>query len=224
MISGHREIEQGVRSLTLQAESTLDAEFVRALHTCDAAGSLQGPLTFHPGTALPEMEWLVAWQSWLDNFFKETVAPALLSVAAHAHAGRFREIAACDHALTSKITDFDISTRSRAAGNNMLKRLSGARGVRWLDRLQTAVEAGTTPGHFAAIYGCQAALFHLSPRLMLATYAYWEWCAAAVACRQPRQNSIAKFQTASAPQLQRMTETMLSSLAGRIDEPRRVLS
>lgn len=142
MISGHRETEQGIRALTFQAESILDAEFVRALHICDATLALEGALTFQPATSLARADWKIAWQAWLDGPFAGIIAPALLAASRLAQAGQFREIAVLDQGVTDGIADESTTLRSRAAGRKMLLRLSGAKGVRWLDRLHRAAEAG----------------------------------------------------------------------------------
>ena len=220
MISGNRDMEHGIRSLIIQAETLLDPEFVRALRVCDAASVLDGALTFLPDASLPPAQWSADWQTWLNGLFAQVIAPVLLSAAKHAQSGQFREIAALDQDFTSSLEE-QINSRNTIAGCKMLKRLSGTRGVRWLDRLQAAAEAGSSPGHFAVAYGCQGALFHVTPRLLLATYAFWEWSTAVVACRQSKKGAVAAFQTFSAPVLRRITEELLSSLSTRFDESSR---
>lgn len=211
MLPGHRQLEQALRQLVTQAEDTLDPEFVRATRICDAAAALDGALTFLPEPNLSASGWDAAWQRWLGGTFAKVIAPALLAVAGHAQAGQFRETSAVDQSLTG-LLDPQTAYRSSTAGRNMFKRLSGARGARWLDRLQAAAESGATPGHFAVAYACQGALFHLAPRLILATYTYWEWSAAIIVCRQPKNGAAAAFQAASVTGLRRITEELLTSL------------
>ncbi len=222
MISGHRDIEHGLRTLLLQAESELDRDFSHALRTCDAAFVLGEPLTFAPASSLETADWNTAWQLWLTGVFSPAVAPVLLAAARHAHAAQYRELISLDQGFSGSLGP-SAATSSSATGRKMLGRLAGARGARWLDRFQTAAQTNSTPAHFAVVYACQAAFFHLAPRLMLATYAYWEWSVALVAHQQPKQGATATFQSISAPLLRRINEEQIPPLTAHADQSRRAL-
>lgn len=220
MVPASREIEHAVRSLREQAETTFDPEFLQALRICDVTPALDGALTFLPAVADCAGQWDRSWTGWLEGFFTGVAAPALLLATEHARAGRGRELLELDAGLAKS---FDEATlrRSAGAGERILKRLSAARGVRWLDRLQAAVASGATPGNFLVAYACQGALFHLNPRAVLGTCAYWEWIAAAAVTRYRPLHPGSVFQEGSAPVLQRITEKWLFSPAIRTDEPSR---
>lgn len=222
MISGHRDVEHSLRTLLLQAESVLDPEFTHALRTCDAAYVLTAPPTFAPGHTVDTAGWDAAWRTWLGGTFAPLIVPALLAAAAHAHAGRARELIGLDGAFSGSL-DAEAAGRSSAAGRKMLSRLAGARGVRWLERFQAAALENSTPGHFAVVYGCQAAFFHLAPRLMLATYAYWEWSVAVATHRQPKQAANERFLSISAPEFRRINQEQLSRFAAHADDFHRAL-
>ena len=220
MVSASREIEHAVRSLRGQAEAVLDPEFLRALRICDVTPVLDGALTFLPPATPIAAHWDGAWAKWLEGYFSDVAVPTLAAAVEHARAGRGRELLDLDAEL-AKSLDQETLRRSARAGEKILKRLSAARGVRWLDRFQSAVSAGTTPGNFVVAYACQGALFHLNGRAVLGTCAYWEWIAAAAVTRYHPLNAGSAFQEVSAPILQRITEKSLFSKSIRPDEPSR---
>ncbi len=189
-------------------EEILDPEFARVLRMADPGPALDGPLTFLPPTAPDSVVWRQAWTTWRDRTLTETIAPVLAAVARHAELGEAREIQTLDLGLAATL-DPAASARSTAAGAHFLRRLSLARGERWLNKFQRAAAAGQTPAHFAVVYAAQGALFHLPLRLLLPGYAYWEWVAALAAC-PPTTTPLPKF-SAEAASLRTLAEATLSS-------------
>ena len=159
----------------------LDPEFARVLRTADPGPALDGPLTFLPPAACSPDVWLQAWTTWRERTLTEIIAPLLATVARHAAIGEIREIQTLNLGLTAFLDD-NANARSTAAGTHLLRRLSMARGERWLGKLQRAAVAGQTPAHFPVVYAAQSVLFHLPLRLLVPGYAYWEWVAALSAC------------------------------------------
>ncbi len=169
----------------------LDPEFVRILRMADPGPALGGPLTFLPPPVCTSVAWLQAWTLWQAQTLTGLIAPILTAVITHAERGEAREIQALDLAFTTTL-ETTASGRSATAGAALLKRLSTARGERWLDKLQRAAAAGQTPAHFAVVYAAQSVLFHLPLRLVLPGYAYWEWSAAMTA-RPPASGPLPTF-------------------------------
>ena len=165
---------------TPDADPTLDPEFARVLRMGDPGMALDGPLTFLPPLAATQAGWRESWRAWREGTLALTLAPCLAAAAAHAEQGMARELQTLDLALDAGL-DAATRARSAAAGHRLLRRLANARGERWLDKLQAAVAEKRTPGHFAVVFAGQSALFHFSRRLLLPSYAYWEWCAAMTA-------------------------------------------
>ena len=171
---------------TARPEVAGDSEFGRLLRSCDPGAALAGPLTFAfpAGKAATRKTWLAAWQQWRETLFEPVLAPALAAAAVQAQQGHAREMLALDAELNSRLGSLapEIATRSSAAGGRLLRQLHKARGDRWLGKFAVCVAAGKTPAHFAIVYAGQSAFFHLPLRLLLPTYAYWEWSAALAAC------------------------------------------
>jgi hypothetical protein len=158
-----------------------DSEFARVLRICDPGAALDGPLTFSPGKRQTRQAWLTAWEQWRETIFEPTLAPALAAAAGHAQQEHAREMLALDADLSARLAP-DVSARSAAAGRRLLQHLRRARGARWLVKLAESTDRDNAAGHFAIVYAGQSAFFHLPLRLLLPTYAYWEWSAAMAAC------------------------------------------
>ena len=142
--------------------------------------ALDGPLTFQPPLGASPQAWRQAWRAWLEGTLTLTLAPCLAAAAAHGEQGLARELQTLDLELDAGL-DEAARTRSTAAGRRLLRRLANARGERWLDKFQAWAAENRTPAHFPVVFAGQSALFHLSRRLLLPSYAYWEWCAAMTA-------------------------------------------
>ncbi len=201
---------------TPNSEEILDPEFARVLRMADPGPALDGPLTFLPPSACPPAMWRQAWTTWRDRPLTETIAPVLAAVARHAELGEAREIQALDLQLAATL-DPIASTRSAAVGAHFLRRLSLARGERWLSKFQRAAAAGQTPALFPVVYAAQSVLFHLPLRLLLPGYAYWEWVSALAAC-PPTGGPTPRF-SAEAAALRTLAEATLSAHVFDAAEP-----
>ena len=193
---------------TLYAGGAFDPEFERVLRIGNPGAAIRRALTFAPAADLPPAAWFGQWEQWQTEILAAKLAPALIAVANHAVQGAAREIQALDQQLHAALTP-DQSERSTLAGKRLLKQLSGARGERFLTKLQTWSDAGTLPTHFLTIYATQSALFHLSLRLLLPGYAYWEWTAAAESC--PALGRPTPTFAQAAPGLQQIVQATFSS-------------
>ena len=162
---------------TPDADLPLDPEFARVLRMSDPGMALDGPLTFVPPLGASPEGWRQAWRAWLAGTLALTIAPCLAAAAAYAERNAARELQTLDLELDAGLEE-TARARTRAAGRRLLRRLANARGERWLDRFQALAAREATPAHFPVVFAGQSALFHLSRRLLLPGYAYWEWCAA----------------------------------------------
>jgi hypothetical protein len=158
-----------------------DSEFARVLRICDPRNALNGPLTFCPARRQNRKTWLAQWQEWRQSIFEPALAPALAAAAGHAQQDHAREMLVLDTDLSARLEP-EASARSAAAGRVLLQQLRKARGARWPGKFADWIAEDRASAHFAIIYAGQSALFHLPLRLLLPTYAYWEWSAALAAC------------------------------------------
>ena len=193
-----------------------DPEFARVLRIGNPGAALRRALTFSPGSDLTPAVWFQRWESWQEGIFASRLAPGLLLVANHAGQGSVREIQALDQELAASL-DSESVERSTLAGKRLLRRLSGARGERLLTKLQVQSDAGSLPTHFLTIYAVQSALFHLSLRLLLPGFAYWEWTAAMQACPPLGQPALDFAQ--ATPRLQGIVQITFSSHAFHAVQP-----
>ena len=162
------------------ADLSPDPEFARVLRISDPGMALDGPVTFLPPLGASPEVWRQSWRAWLEGTLALTLAPCLTAAAGHAEHNAARELQTLDLELDAGLEEA-ARDRSRAAGRRLLRRLANARGERWLDKFQAWTALDATPAHFPVVFAGQSALFHLSRRLLLPGYAYWEWCAAMTA-------------------------------------------
>ena len=158
-----------------------DAEFVRLLSICDPGAALAGPVTFCPERNQTKQTWLTAWQHWRETIFDPVLAPALTAAAAHAQKDHAREMLSVDAELSRRLAP-EAAARSGKAGRGLLQQLGKARGGKWPGKFAEWVRRDEAAAHFAVIYAGQSAFFYLPQRLLLPTYAFWEWSAAAAGC------------------------------------------
>jgi hypothetical protein len=158
-----------------------DTEFVRLLSICDPGAALAGPLTFCPEQRQTRETWLAAWQQWRQTILEPVLAPALTAAAAHAQQDHAREMLSVDAELSGRLEPA-AAARSVKAGRGLLQQLGRARGGRWPGKFAERVRREEAAAHFAVIYAGQSAFFYLPQRLLLPTYAFWEWSAAAAGC------------------------------------------
>lgn len=158
-------------------EELFDPEFARVLRISHPGAAFDVPLTFLPPRGAAPAAWLQAWETWREQVLAVAIAPVLSAAASHARQGAAREIQALNLGLSAAL-DPAAAARSAVAGALLLRRLSAARGERWLGRLQAWAAAGEAAAHFPVIYAAQYMLFHLPLRLLLPSYAYLEWTVA----------------------------------------------
>ena len=187
-----------------------DTEFERVLRIGNPGNALRRALTFLPGGDCSAEEWFLQWGAWQQATLAGKLAPVLVAAAGYAERGAAREIQSLDLELDT-LLEPDARERSSTAGKRLLAQLAGARGERWLTKLQAWSVGGTMPSHFLTIYATQSALFHLSLRLLLPGYAYWEWTAAGQT-RPPLGGRAPEFARA-VPGLQQIVHSALSSHA-----------
>ena len=166
---------------TLYDGGEFDVEFERVLRIGNPGNALRRALTFLPPADASADEWFHSWEAWQRGTLAVKLNPVLVSAAGYADRGAAREIQSLDLELDA-ILEPDARERSTVAGKRLLAQLAGARGERWLTKLYTWSVGGTMPTHFLTVYATQSALFHLSLRLLLPGYAYWEWTAAMQTC------------------------------------------
>ena len=195
---------------TLYDGGAFDAEFERVLRIGNPGTALRRALTFLPTAGASPEEWFGQWERWQREVLAAQLAPALVAAAGYAERGAAREIQSLDLALDGTLAAAQ-RERSTLAGKRLLGQLARARGERWLTKLQAWAEGGTLPAHFLTVYATQSALFHLSLRLLLPGYAYWEWTAAMQTCPPPGGRA-PEFSRA-VPGLQQVVQLTLSSHA-----------
>ena len=107
--------------------------------------------------------------NWNATVFRPLVLPVLLEVLIRASDGGSFEIAALDCRLDA-VLPAPLRLQSRTAGRQLVQGLLAPRGDRLIERYRKAVLAGDSPGHLAVIHALRAALFHLPPRILIASY------------------------------------------------------
>lgn len=172
-----------------------DPEFTQVLRIADPCAALSGALTFLPGAQLHAGAWLAQWDQWREGDYTHLLSPALENAARHAALGQAREIRDLDLALAAALPH-DAAARAAAAGRQLYASMDGVKGERWFNKLQTWSAEGATPGQFAIAYACRYASFHLPGRLLLPTYAFWEWTAA-LSARPPAGGMLPDFSAAA---------------------------
>lgn len=159
-----------IQAAPRQAETiSEDSDFVlivRAAQLCnpflDALGEVtlvNGPLTPLPASVL----------NWNANLFRPILQPLLLKVMESASEGGSFEIMTLDCQLDAALNK-RVRIQSRDEGKRLVQGLLAPRGDRLIERYRNAVLAGNSPGHLAVIHALRAAVFHLPPRVLIASY------------------------------------------------------
>ena len=107
--------------------------------------------------------------NWNTALFTPIIHPTLLKVVILATEGGSFELTALDCVL-DKALPSSVRFTSRDEGKRLLLGLLAPRGDRVIERYRAAVQAGNSPGHFAITHALRANLFHLPPRVMVASY------------------------------------------------------
>lgn len=137
---------------------------IRAAELCNPFLDSLGEVTLMPRGPLP-----AAILNWSHAIFRPHLQPLLLKVLVSASEGGSFEISTLDCALEAALP-ISLRLASRDAGKRLVQGLLAPRGDRLLERYRVAVLAGDSPGHLAVIHALRAAVFHLPPRVMIASY------------------------------------------------------
>ncbi len=137
---------------------------IRAAELCNPFLDGLSEVTFMPRGPLP-----AALLNWSNTIFHPHLQPLLLKVLMCAAEGGSFEISTLDCALESALPAL-LRLPSRDAGKRLVRGLLAPRGDRLLERYRVAVLAGNSPGHLAVIHALRAAVFHLPPRVVIASY------------------------------------------------------
>ena len=124
--------------------------------------------------------------NWNTSLFRPLLQPALLEVMIHAAEGGSFEISALDCRLDAALPAI-LRLQSRTAGKRLVQGLMAPRGDRLIERYRSAVLAGDSPGHLAVIHALRAAVFHLSPQVVIASYLLQEGMGAGLDGREISQ-------------------------------------
>lgn len=159
-----------IQAATQSERISEDEDFVpimRAAQLCnpflDALGEVtlmgRGPLTPVAASVL----------NWNSSIFRTHLQPTLLNVVEQASEGGSFEITALDCQLDASLPKV-LRLQSRDAGRRLIQGLLAPRGDRLIERYRDSVIAGNSPGHLAVIHALRASVFHLPPRVLIASY------------------------------------------------------
>lgn len=125
-----------------------------------------------PGSELLKLR--IAWENFTHGHLIEACAPHLISAWQTTQENDPESLLRLDQAF-SKTLSQDQITRSLEAGRLLLKSTRGARYQGSLGHYRTAVDAGTTPGHFLTAWAAIGHFFQLSLANVIAEYLRLEW-------------------------------------------------
>ncbi|MCB1098603.1 MAG: hypothetical protein KDN22_23730 [Verrucomicrobiae bacterium] len=148
-------------------------ELARAIRVCLMGGDIHLPLTCMVGAG-DELHLTSEWDKWRGLLFAKILAPHLIGVFTAAHRGDVREIMKLDQALAGQLAE-DVAERSVNAGSQFYASMDGARHIKTLEKLRTAVLEQKIAGHHATFFAAEAAVFHVPMMHLLPAYLYAEW-------------------------------------------------
>jgi hypothetical protein len=117
-------------------------------------------------------EGFASWSRWLQQEFRTSLLPHLDEVLALARQQQVREIVRLDVAF-GQVLPKHLKELSLQRGQLLLEN-TPSRGDRMFSKLKQTIEAGLTPGHYATVFACRAAVFSLSPRLAFLCFCWQE--------------------------------------------------
>ncbi len=130
-------------------------------------------LHFHP-PSLSGPDVYSRWTSFNANRFQRFAAGRLAEAWQAADGRDVDAVIAVDAGLSDWMEEIEIS-RSRKAGEILLRTTKGARYQGLLGRYRAEVEAGNAPGHFLVVWAAVGQFFQLSLVNVLAEYLRLEW-------------------------------------------------
>ena len=139
---------------------------VRAAQLCNPFLDALGEVTLVNDPLTPLAASVLNWNA---NLFRPYLLPLLYKVLEAASEGGSFEVMALDCQLDASLTK-RLRLQSRDEGKRLVQGLLAPRGDRLIERYRNAVLAGNSPGHLAVIHALRAAVFHLPPRVLIASY------------------------------------------------------
>ena len=127
-----------------------------------------------------------SWRRWLEDLFEPVLLPHLWRVLDLSSRQSAREIIVLDAELDRAMKPWP--RQSSIEAGQLLVQESTPRGERLMARLQEAIQAGVTGGHFATLYGVRCAAFSIPARAALLGYLLQELVIGA-----PNENGMVKL-------------------------------
>ena len=147
----------------------VDEDFLlimRAAQLCNPFLDALGEVTLANGPLTPLAASVLNWNA---SIFRPLIQSVLLDVLERAAEGGSFEITTIDCQLDASLPT-SVRLQSRDAGKRLVQGLLAPRGDRLIERYRNAVLTGNSPGHLAVIHALRAAVFHLPPRVLIASY------------------------------------------------------
>ncbi|MBV8816612.1 MAG: hypothetical protein JO271_19160 [Verrucomicrobia bacterium] len=109
-----------------------------------------------------------SWSHWIRFYFQPLILPHLMEVQSLSSRQFVREILLRDREFSEVLSE-EAQRKSVEAGRHLLLHKS-IKADRTFYRIQQAVQAGTTPGHFPTLFAVRAAMFSIAPRTAVMAY------------------------------------------------------
>jgi hypothetical protein len=138
-------------------------ELIRVIHRCGIGVAFTEGVLWRAGTD-PQGN----WRSWQTLQFGPLILPHLAEVVDLAVRHSWREIVLLDRSL-QQFLDSSLSHRSQLAAERLLQ-ARPPKGDRTVARLQEAIRAGETPGHFVTLFAVRAIAFSIPARTTIFAY------------------------------------------------------
>jgi hypothetical protein len=144
-------------------EGTGIEELIRVIDRCGVGVVFTEGILWRAG-ADPES----SWRSWQTLQFGPLILPHLAEVVELALRHSLREILFLDQSLQHFLGS-SLSQRSRLVAERLLQ-ARPPKGDRMIARLQEAIRAGETPGHFVTVFAVRAIAFSIPARTTIFAY------------------------------------------------------
>jgi len=116
----------------------------------------------------------LAWDRWLELWFRPLLAPAILRAYRHGLRGEVLELSELDREVDAALSP-PLAKRSIAAAAPFFLGKSGIRACRAWSRYHEMVERAESPGHLALVFAFHAALFRVPLVQTLMSYGQLEF-------------------------------------------------
>jgi hypothetical protein len=138
-------------------------ELVRAIDRCGVGVAFSEGILWRAGSD-PERN----WRSWQTLQFGPLILPHLAAVVDLAVRHSLREILFLDRSM-QQFLGSSLSHRSQLAAERLLQ-ARPPKGDRMVARLQEAIRAGETPGHFVTLFAVRSIAFSIPARTTIFAY------------------------------------------------------